>query len=355
MAGTKTKKPAAKPVKKAEEPAPKAYTLMPADWTARPEHATYALAKRLRLADISYGSEDELAEWIANALKPDEVDAIARYVAAIEWLDFDEERNAVYASQLVVPDALAPRAADWTREIADVIGAKRILPDPEKSIAEVEAAAAEPIANAAAEPTPAPTVEANGQIALVQEPAKPKTLKPMEFLAGDEVASVRLSLIARADDLDAEAKRLNTLGKSAEAASVQREAKNIRERLLPQVTSQQAIAFNAAETLPGAIARVFQGELRARARRQLVKSVGPKKGESKQDAEQRALGKLDDLEQLIGNIGEQAGTIVYKILVEAADRGNQYGLRGMQATPDVIARDAIHAVEQELQQGQAAA
>lgn len=195
-------------------------------------------------------------------------------------------------------------------------------------------------------PASAPAAEPDGQLTLVQEPTPPKKpLTPLTFQSGEQVASVRLALKARADDLRGEAKRLSGLGRTVEAAALEREARDISEQLLRQVESQAAIPFNESETLPQAIKRVVQGEVRYRARAALLKSVVQKKGETKQDAEQRALGKLDDLEQLIGNIGEQAGLLVCDILVEAADRAKEAGKVERQATASQLAREAVQAVE----------
>lgn len=202
----------------------------------------------------------------------------------------------------------------------------------------------------------APAADADGQLQLVQEPAPPKKpLTPLTFQSGEQVASVRLALQARAEDLKSEAKRLSGLGRTGEAAALEREAKDITEQLLRQVTAQHAIPFNESETLPQAIKRAVQGEVRYRARTALLKSIAQKKGETKQDAEQRALGKLDDLEQLIGNVGEQAGLIVAKLIVEAADRGKEAGRVERAATASAIAREAIQAVEAAMQRDRDAA
>ncbi|MES2524008.1 MAG: hypothetical protein V4617_14980 [Gemmatimonadota bacterium] len=200
--------------------------------------------------------------------------------------------------------------------------------------------------NAPATPIVPAVPEANGQLPLVKEPVKPtKPIKGVAFNSPEEVASVRLALAGRQDDLEAEAKRLSALGRSAEGAALLREAKNIKEMLLPQVTAQTAMAFNEAESLPSAIARVFAGNIRYKVRTALSKNVSMKKGESRADAEQRQLAKLDDMEALIGNIGEQAGALAVALVTEAADRGFQKGAMASTATPSSIAREAVQAVD----------
>lgn len=313
-----------------------------------------------RLIDVANADEDDALEdvadeWLANRLTDDERAQVAELVRVVSWLDHVDGAGATRA-QLTLPDCLLPIVATATNT-TDALRSEfedRIIPTEGETDTNPPAEATntpndgtittEGDTLAAAGETPA--VEPDGQLSLVQEaPTPKKPLTPLTFQSGEQVASVRLALKARADDLRGEAKRLSGLGRTVEAAALEREARDISEQLLRQVESQAAIPFNESETLPQAIKRVVQGEVRYRARAALLKSVALRKGETKQDAEQRALAKLDDLEQLIGNIGEQAGLLVCDILVEAADRAKDAGRVERQATASQLAREAVQAVE----------
>lgn len=189
---------------------------------------------------------------------------------------------------------------------------------------------------------------------LVREetPAK-KPLTPLKFDAADEVESTRCALTARADALEAEAKRLDGLSKPKEAKGCRDEAARIRERLLTQVGAAQ-LTFNASENTAQAVARLISNEVDHRVRHHLRTSAKPAPGEKKEDAEARALERLDELVVAIGKVGEFTGAIATKYLIEAAERGLQAGQRNREADATSIAREALHAVEAELAAGRAA-
>jgi hypothetical protein len=278
----------------------------------------------------------------------------------IEW-GITHEGAGVRASRMMAPTFFHGKLAkDISTEEGLQDCFKLIIDDRPTNTADEAVTATDAAAESEGAPhTDAPQTEtptADGsQLTLVQEPTPPKKpLTPLTFQSGEQVASVRLALQARADDLRAEAKRLSGLGRTAEAAALEREAKDITEQLLRQVQSQTVIPFNESETLPQAIKRAVQGEVRSRARAALLRSVAQKKGETKQDAEQRALGKLDDLEALIGHVGEVTGALVSRLIVEASDRGMEAGRVQRETNASSIAREAIQAVEAALQRERAA-
>jgi hypothetical protein len=349
MATKTTKKVAAKAAPEPTETTPAAVVMMPADWTARPEHVAYSLAKRLTLASIvardafpdgddEEDFDDGVQRWLTDSLKDDEREAIARFVAVIEWLDSGDD-HAVYRSQLAVPDALAPKAAAWVKDkVAEAFDRAQVVDDP--------APAVQPIA---------PTVEPDGQIALVTEPAKPAApLKPMAFRTAEEIGAVRLSLEGTLKELEKLAKENDAAGLPGAAKIARDKALLLKTQLIPQVTAQQNLPFNEKETLPGMVARTVAGEVRSRARAALMKNVTQKKGESHKDAQQRQLEKLDEMEALIGSIAENVGALCTKFVAAAAERGIAVGKQALAADAATVAREAMQLVEFELQQGRAA-
>lgn len=339
---------------------------MPADWVGTVPHVT--LAGRLR----KYVSEERLFEtmavdeevahgdiiptlerWLTDRLKDDERAQLATFAALMEWMDSDDAHSAS-AAQFVVPDCFLPVAEAFCQS-AEALRTEfngRIVDEPTDAPSTndqaTEVEAPEAVADAIGADDLATVKEPNaaGQLPLVDEAKQPaKKITALSLDSSDEVSSVRLALQARAEDLEAEAKRLTGLGKQAESTSVLREAKNIKDKLMKQVSVQTAVEFNANESLPSAIARVVSGEIRSRARAALLKSAATKKGESRQDAEERQRMKLDDLEALIGNIGEQAGALVATILVETAEGAKEAGLRERNATSSQLAREAIQRIE----------
>lgn len=376
-----------------DEAVPVAFTLVPVPDDFLPFTASTtsedlsALLHSISAFELAHNASERVA-YIRTLTIP-QFEALYAWAREIEWgLDGKPEGvnavAAVRASKLMAPEFFHPKLArDLSTEAVVRLALDHIIDDAVASVAtEAEPL---PVSEGAAlfddgdDDTDdddlwdadeeagdddvaddihatAPAADADGQLQLVQEPTPPKKpLTPLTFQSGEQVASVRLALQARAEDLKSEAKRLSGLGRTAEAAALEREAKDITEQLLRQVTAQHAIPFNESETLPQAIKRAVQGEVRYRARTALLKSVAMKKGETKADAEQRALGKLDDLEQLIGNVGEQAGLIVAKLIVEAADRGKEAGRVERVATASAIAREAIQAVEAAMQRDRDAA
>lgn len=349
---------------KAPAKAPAALLPMPGEWDGPSAWKGRSAGWRLvnanlvdeeKLFDVTQedGVDDEVADWwLTHRLTEAERAQVAELVRVVSWLDHVQDAGAT-AAQLTLPDCLLPIVATALNTTAALRGEfeHAIIGTGETDVPDRETtAAAEDTIRPTDETTTSigepPIADADGQLSLVQETAPPKKpLTPLTFQSGEQVASVRLALKARADDLRGEAKRLSGLGRTVEAAALEREARDISEQLLRQVESQAAIPFNDSETLPQAIKRVVQGEVRYRARAALLKNVAVKKGETKQDAEQRALAKLDDLEQLIGNIGEQAGLLVCDILVEAADRAKDAGRVERQATASQLAREAVQAVE----------
>lgn len=371
MAGTKTKKAAAKPQTTAKPEPAVALVAMPADWQGPPSWHGASLGYCLVRAEVlddekllaALNIKEQLKdleplanEWLAKRLVEAERAQIEAFVRVISWLDQRPENGAT-PTQLTLPDCLLPIVmADMntTEKVRQYFEAK-LIGEPEASITDVEQAAAEQIASAAAsEVSPMPTVEPDGQIALVTEPVKPATIKPMAFRSGAEVAAVRRALEAELKELEKMAKDSDAMGEPAAAKIFRDKALLLKTQLIPQVTAQGSLPFNEKESLASLVGRTVAGEVRARVRAGLLKNVAPKKGESMKDAQQRKLGLLDDMESLIGNIAEQMGALATKFVSAAADRGIAVGKQAIQADGATVAREAIQLVEFELQAGRAA-
>ncbi len=363
MSTTKAPKKALKkfalPAKKKAEPTKSVLVPMPPDWKGSRAHQSLAVRLENYLHEDKLFAAFEGAEnppsreidifalierWLADRTDAERAE-ITTFASLIEWVD-DSPLNAVLTSQAVVPACIVPVANPFcvsNEALREDIG-NRLIEDPVAGSATISEDVEKPETPAA--PADAPVPEADGQLPLVAEtPKATKKITALSLDSSDDVASVRLALQARADDLEAKAKQLVTLGKTAEAFSLRKEVARLKEKIERQLSVQTAIAFNANESLPAVIARTVSGEIRSRARAALLKSMSIKKGESKQDAEERQRVKLDDLEALIGNIGEQAGAIVSNILVETAERSKEAGIRERNATPSQLAREAIHAIE----------
>lgn len=288
-----------------------------------------------------------------DSLSDDDYAAVWRWVRAVSWLFAGEvehhERPAVRRDELQVPAAFAALVdpeiggpdAVIDHYAPSQINAWQIVEDTIGTLESV-------VRDEAPAPTPVP--EADGQLPLVQEdPKAAKPIKAMSFRGPDEVVCVNRALSARLADLDAEAKRLDGLGKPVAAKDCRDEVLLIKRQLLPQVTAQMALPFNEREALPSLVGRMVAGEVRSRARAQLFKSVTLLKGEKMEDAKARKQETLDTLEGLIGNIGEQVGAIVTRLLDAVAERGIDAGKRAIAIDSGNVAREALQLVEAELQ------
>lgn len=184
------------------------------------------------------------------------------------------------------------------------------------------------------------------QLPLVNEPAKAgKPITGLKIETEEQLKFVRKAIDKHLADMTGLAKKNRDEARDAEAKSIERGVTEARERIVPQLKAQGAMAFNEGETLVQTVARFFAGEFRARVRSELMKNMSIKKGETKEDARQRQLAKLDDMEALIGNVGEIGGMLVVNMLTAASDRGYQKGLVAYGATPSAIAREALQALE----------
>lgn len=188
--------------------------------------------------------------------------------------------------------------------------------------------------------------DATGQLPLVDEVKQPpKKITALSLESSDDVADVRTAMQIYADDLESQAKNCGKLNKHAEAASLRKTVARLKHKIDKQLSVQTAIAFNVNESIPKMVSRYVSGEIRSRAFAALMKSKVIKKGESAKDAEDRQRAKLDDLEALIGNIGDQAGAHVATLVVEAYERGKDQGFRERSATASQVIREAIEAAE----------
>lgn len=333
-----------------------------------------ALARALReqsaFADGEINKNDGHAAAVAvvESLNDDDYAALWRWVRAVTWVfsgtDDAGALPAVRRGDLAVPavfsarvdpevdgaeaviDHYSPRTIQLVQVVDDAPQeAPSVIEEAVQKTTEIVAAIVDESLQA-----PTPTPETDGQLPLVTEPEKPgKAIKAMSFRGPDEVVCVNRALNARLADLEAEAKRLDTLGKPDAAKLCRDEVLLIKRQLLPQVTAQMALPFNEREALPSLVGRMVSGEVRARARAALFKNIAPKKGESRQDAEDRQREQLDDFEQLIGGIGEQVGAIVTRLLDAVADRGIEAGKRALSIESGHVAREALQLVEAELQ------
>lgn len=197
---------------------------------------------------------------------------------------------------------------------------------------------------------PAAEPDATGQLPLVQE-GTPTTrlITALKLDTPAQVRSVAKALEKRAIKLGELSKKLREEGKDDEAKSVDREVTMIRETLSSQLKSQGALAFNERETLPQAVSRLFQGEFRYKLRAALTKQAVMRSGETRKDAEERQLDRLVEFEGIIGQAGEIGGMLVVSWLTNVADRAYEKGKIAHEATPSNIAREALQALEIELQ------
>ncbi len=196
----------------------------------------------------------------------------------------------------------------------------------------------------------APEPDATGQLPLVQEgPQATKLITALKLDTPAQVRSVAKALEKRAIKLGDLSKKLREEGKDDEAKSVDREVTMIRETLSSQLKSQGALAFNERETLPQAVSRLFQAEFRYKLRAALTRQAVMRAGETRKDAEERQLDRLVEFEGLVGQVGEIGGMLVVSWLTNVADRAYEKGKIAHEATPSNIAREALQALEIELQ------
>lgn len=241
--------------------------------------------------------------------------------------------NKLFDAFQVVRDLAAPDVAD--NKVVD-----KILDELTHKVAAV--------AGIPVEGPNAPTAKPKKgeQLPLVNEPAKAgKPITGLKIETEEQLKFVRKAIDKHLADMTGLAKKNRDEARDAEAKSIERGVTEARERIVPQLKAQGAMAFNEGETLVQTVARFFAGEFRARVRSELMKNMSIKKGETKEDARQRQLAKLDDMEALIGNVGEIGGMLVVNMLTAAADRGYQKGLVAHGATPSAIAREALQALE----------
>ena len=169
-------------------------------------------------------------------------------------------------------------------------------------------------------------------------------LKGLDFTTHEEKYSVHNAMDERIVSLKKLSKKLADAGKHRAAQDCDREVAIINESILPQLGRQRVMVFNENETLPQAVARVFSGEFRSRVRGKLTSFTQVDGGETFEDAKQRRLELLDNMEDLIGNIGDVAGAMVVKMVTAAAERGYEKGLIVNGANASSIAREALQAV-----------
>jgi len=341
--GTKTKKaPKFKPTPKVEQEKPVGF--LPEDFQLRPNpRSDEALVNLLREVGALLLPNVEHLTWVV-ARTDEEYAAVWAWARVLSWalggIDCTVLRDALTPPAFMV-DVLDEQLNDATTMLDwQVVYPQQLL--DEAPVVE----GPEPPADA---PAAAPAVpDATGQLPLVQEPpAKPITALRLE--TPEQVRAVAKALDRRITKLNELAKKNREEGKETEAKSIEREVTMIRESLTSQLRTQGALAFNEGETLVQAVARLFQGEFRTRVRAELVKRITVKAGESSEDARQRQLAKLDDMEKLIGKIGDVGSALVVEWLSLVADRAYHKGTVAHGATPSNIAREALQAFEIERQ------
>lgn len=294
---------------------------------------------------------DKEYAWLAQRT-PEELAALYTWAEALQFV-VDHADSQIQRRYLVPPACMAGVAdldlVDVTTMLDEgFLSHDRILEDEPAPEPPADAPVVTPGEDARDNGAPVPVVEKSGQLSAIQEPpAKPITALRLE--TPEQRRAVEKALDRRIVKLGELAKKIREEGKENEAKSIEREIQMIRESLSSQLRAQSALAFNEGETLVQAVGRMFQGEFRSRTRAALLKHITAKKGESYDDARARKLGKLDDLEGLIGNIGEVGGALVVEWLTLVADRAYQKGLVAHGATPSAIARESLQAFEMERQ------
>lgn len=321
---------------------PRSVGPLPADFSPMPsprdnEELTALLS---RVGALHMATELRPA-WVA-ALTDEDYAEVWAWARAVDWV-MDPECT-VHRSALGAPecmrDVIDPELQSVNIMIDQGVIQYTQLLDEEETAA--------PVTETPAPDAPAPAPDATGQLPLVQEPpAKPITALRLE--TPEQVRAVAKALDRRITKLNELAKKNREEGKESEAKSIEREVTMIRESLTSQLRTQGALAFNEGETLVQAVARLFQGEFRSRVRGALLKNVTAKKGESYDEAKQRRLAVLDDMESLIGKIGDVGSALVVEWLSLVADRAYHKGTVAHGAAPSSIAREALQAFEIERQ------
>jgi len=183
------------------------------------------------------------------------------------------------------------------------------------------------------------------QLALVSEEEAPaKKVTGMDFQSADEAQSVASALEGRAEDLEKEAKRLTDLKRNAEARNLLREAKHIRETLLPQVAPQLAIPFNAAESPVDALTRVVGGPVRKATVRAMTSAVVVGEGETYEEVIERRKAEVADFERVVGHIAEHSAAALMPVLREAVERAVEAGRTERRTTAESLVREAVQAI-----------
>ncbi len=345
----KGKKPAPKPATEngALVPIPDDFHTLP---TIRQNDALLALLLSIAAFQGSDPDRTVVRDFVV-ALSDDEVVSVWNWAREIEWgcEANSGDSHSVRESALQLPECLRDVVDHDLLSVENML-AKEVFIEAQI----VRDLAPAPVSDSPtstevvvkAETPPAAKPDTNGQLPLVQEPAKaPKPITGLKLDSVDQIRSVQKSLDKRIAKLTDLAKKNRDEGKEAEAKSVEREVLMIREQLVPQLKTQGALAFNEGEAFPETVARFFAREFRSRVRSALTKTVTQKKGESHEDARKRQLVKLDDMEALIGHISEVGGMLVVNMLTNVSDRALEKGKMMHHATPTAIAREALQAME----------
>lgn len=203
-----------------------------------------------------------------------------------------------------------------------------------------------PYANSATSAAFATTVEADGQIAMMQTHRGDDDAKDalvMHFKSADEVLSTAQALLARAADLRALAKKAREIGRMRESISIEREAAHIGEALLPQVQAQVGLPFNDHEDLLDALTRSVGRTVRNATVRAIHVALSPIEGEDNNSTLARRRVLIDTFETVVGGIAEHAAAAVLPFVHETAERAYVAGLEARNATPQALARQAVQA------------
>jgi hypothetical protein len=177
-------------------------------------------------------------------------------------------------------------------------------------------------------------------------PVEPVETTGLELDAPGQARLVALALSRFAADLGKLAKSERDLGRTAEAASAERDAKLIREELLAQLEPQAQLPFGYSD-LRGALAARVAGKFRARLTNEIRRSTPVLADEQTQDREARIKERIADFEELVGSAADITVSLVEPIVREAAERGMVAGRLARETTAASIGCEAVAAVERD--------
>ncbi len=152
------------------------------------------------------------------------------------------------------------------------------------------------------------------------------------------------ALKAHAADLKKLAKGARDLSQHKEALTFEQNATMIEETLLTQLEPQAKLPFGYAD-VKKALGDRISGKLRA----QLVTAIkrdtaiieGDKSGKERNaQIEQR----IDDFEELVGNVASIVTALVEPVISQAAEKGMLAGRLARETTADVLALEALEAI-----------